>query len=97
MRSRFTAYALGGYGEYLLASWFPATAKGLTALELSQRNVEWLSLEVIGKSQQGDQGTVEFKATFRSNDSDGALDVMHEVSEFRRVKGRWWYVGGRVS
>ncbi len=31
MRSRYSAYALGNYGDYLLETWFPATAKGLTA------------------------------------------------------------------
>lgn len=30
MRSRYSAYALGGYGEYLLKTWFPPMASGLT-------------------------------------------------------------------
>ena len=35
MRSRFSAYALGGYGEYLISTWLPASAKGLSILDLS--------------------------------------------------------------
>jgi SEC-C motif-containing protein len=26
MRSRFSAYALGGYGEYLMSTWLPSSA-----------------------------------------------------------------------
>jgi SEC-C motif-containing protein len=97
MRSRYSAYALGGYGEYLLATWFPATAGGLTAVELSQRNLDWCALDVLGKSQQGDNGEVEFKAYFRAlGDDNGEPQCMHEYSTFKRNSGRWYYVGGRV-
>ncbi|MGI9295045.1 MAG: YchJ family protein, partial [Pseudomonadales bacterium] len=47
MRSRFSAYALGGHGEYLLRTWFPATAKYLTAAALSESSGEWYKLEVL--------------------------------------------------
>jgi len=95
MRSRYSAYALGNYGEYLLHTWFPATARGLTAKSLSQRNYEWLCLEIIAKEQKGDQGQVEFTAGFR--DENGIRRVMHEKSVFQRIAGRWLYVGGEVS
>ena len=97
MRSRFSAYALGGYGQYLLATWFPATARGLTVQGLSERSVDWQKLEVVAKSQSGDEGMVEFKAYFKDGKQDDALEVMHEISEFKRINGRWLYVGGRVS
>lgn len=96
MRSRYSAYVLGGYGEYLLQSWFPATATGVTAEELSDRNVNWQRLEVIDKSQNNDEAAVEFKAYYLPENSD-ELKAMHEKSEFRRVNGRWFYVGGRVE
>lgn len=95
MRSRYTAYALGGYGEYLLATWFPATARGLTAANLSEKTLDWYQLDVLGKSQQGDNGEVEFRACYR--DANGEPGVMHECSSFTRNSGRWFYVGGRVS
>lgn len=101
MRSRYTAYALGGFGEYLLETWFPATAQGLTVAELSNGNVDWEKLEVLNKYQRGDEGTVEFKAYFRNKtsgeDDKQGLEIMHEISEFRRISGRWYYVGGQVS
>lgn len=97
MRSRFSAYALGGYGEYLLSTWFPATAGGLTAAQLSARSVDWQRLEVIARSQRGNEGMVEFRAWYRQLPGGEGLAVMHEISEFKRVGGRWFYVGGRVS
>lgn len=97
MRSRFSAYALGGYGEYLLSTWFPASANGLSASELSKKTVDWQSLEVISSSQTGDNGTVEFKAWFCKSSSSDEMEIMHEISEFVRVQSRWLYVGGRVN
>ena len=97
MRSRFSAYALGGYGEYLLSTWFPATAQGLTAEELSKKTLNWQRLDVISFSQQADKGTVEFKAWFSRSPESDELECMHEISEFVRIKSRWYYVSGRVS
>lgn len=94
MRSRYSAYALGGYGDYLLETWFPATAKGLTANELCLRTCDWVELEVLNKSQKGDQGMVEFNAWF--HDAQGDKQVLHEKSVFQRINGRWLYVGGEV-
>ena len=95
MRSRYSAYALGGYGEYLLETWFPATTKGLTAEALSMRSCDWVKLEVLDKSQKGDQGMVEFNAWFLNDQGD--KQVLHEKSVFQRVNGRWLYVGGEVG
>ena len=95
MRSRYSAYAVGGYGEYLLETWLPVMTKGLTAAELSVRSYEWIRLEVISKSQQGDTGQVEFKAFYLN--ANGQEAVQHENSIFRRVKGRWYYVGGDLA
>ena len=95
MRSRYTAYALGNRGEYLLRTWFPATAGGLTAEMLSRRGHQWLRLEVLAKRQSGDKGFVEFNAWYR--DGDGREQVLHEKSVFQRSGGRWLYVGGEVD
>lgn len=95
MRSRYTAYALGGCGEYLLSTWFPITARDLTAEELSQNSKYWKKLEILNKTQEGDEGTVEFKAYFEDNDK--TEKCMHEESEFIRIAGKWLYIGGRVK
>lgn len=95
MRSRFTAFALGGHGEYLLATWHPDTRPPLAAVELSQREMHWKSLQVLASTQHGDQGTVEFKATFE--DSAGSGATHHELSRFVRLAGKWFYVDGTRS
>lgn len=99
MRSRYSAYAVGGEGEYLLKTWFPITARGLTAQQLSTQTRHWTKLEVLNRSQDGDEGVVEFKAYYTelNTEPDQNPQVLHEVSEFRRVAGKWFYVGGRVS
>lgn len=95
MRSRYSAYALGGHGEYLLRTWFPVTAAGLDAASLSKKNHQWTRLEVLDQSKQEDDGSVEFKAYFV--DRDGRAQVMHEKSVFKRIAGRWLYVGGELN
>jgi len=98
MRSRYTAYALGGLGDYLLRTWFPFTARGLTVDQLSERKHRWTRLHVLNKQQHGDEGTVEFKAFYTAlTDVENNEAVLHEVAEFRRVSGVWLYVGGRVT
>lgn len=95
MRSRYSAYSLGGHGDYLLRTWFPATAHNLTAAELSTRACDWFKLEVLNKSQAGDAGIVEFEAHFC--DAAGEANVLREKSVFARVGGKWFYVGGEVE
>ncbi|MFT5572287.1 MAG: SEC-C motif-containing protein [Cryomorphaceae bacterium] len=95
MRSRYSAYTLGGYGDYLLETWVPSAALGLSAADLSIRSVTWVSLTVLSKSQQGESGFVEFKAVYL--DESGQQGVHHEESVFSRIKGRWFYVGQKTG
>jgi SEC-C motif-containing protein len=95
MRSRYSAYKLGGYGEYLLKTWFPLTSQGLDLGELSQKNRDWQHLSIINKTQQGDNGFVEFKANYL--DAAGKIKTHHEKSIFKRIEGVWLYVGEEVS
>ena len=94
MRSRFSAFALGGFGAYLLATWAPESAAGMTAESLSEPSLDWCGLEIVSKSQQGNTGVVEFRAFFRE---DGEVGCHHEISQFERRDGRWLYVSGDVS
>tara|TARA_R110002126_G_scaffold291807_1_gene459620 strand:- start:46821 stop:47213 length:393 start_codon:yes stop_codon:yes gene_type:complete len=95
MRSRFSAYTLGGYGEYLFSTWLPASAPGLSTPQLSKKTVNWQRLKVISSSQQGENGMVEFKAWFCKSANSDEMEVMHEVSEFVRIDSRWFYAGAR--
>ncbi len=95
MRSRFTAYALGGCGDYLLATWWPANATQLTSESLSEKTYEWVRLDVLDKGQKGNDGWVNFCAWFL--DEAGNEQAMREKSSFKREQGRWYYVMGELS
>lgn len=100
MRSRYSAFALGGAGDYLIATWDPRTRDpALTSAQLDQRDAEWVGLEIIEAAESGARGVVEFKARFRSEDAALAspITTLHERSRFRRVKGRWVYVDGIID
>lgn len=89
MRSRYSAYALG-LADYLLATWYPATAPG--ELELSP--VKWLGLNVRHAEVTGDAGIVEFVARCRA--LGGKAQRLHEISRFLREGGRWFYIDGQI-
>jgi SEC-C motif-containing protein len=94
MRSRFCAFYLGGHGQYLLQTWHPTTRPPFSSLELDQRDTDWQSLEIVEKSQQGNQGIVEFKAFYNSDDG---LECWYERSRFERLSGIWYYLDGQFK
>lgn len=96
MRSRYSAFAQGEQGAYLLATWFPPMAANLDEASLSLRDKQWLGLTVHSSEQQGDKGTVAFSASYQVS-ADKPVETLHETSVFQRLKGRWFYVGGEVS
>ena len=91
MRSRYSAYALGGYGDYLFNTWLPIKRAGLSVHELSLRTTHWSRLQVLSKAQKGNDGFVEFNALYLDDDLNEHCHYEH--SAFQRVKGRWFYVG----
>ena len=95
MRARFTAYRLGGHGQFLFNTWHPNYCQGLTPTSLSGKTHDWQSLDILQSSQQGDKGGVEFVAHYL--DSSGQMHRHHEVSVFVRIKGRWFYTEGKVK
>ncbi|MHA6782751.1 YchJ family protein [Pseudonocardia saturnea] len=85
MRSRFSAFAVGD-AAYLRVTWDPTTRPRRVGLDPATR---WTHLEVLAHTGGGlleSTGTVEFRAHH-----DGG--VVAELSRFRRVDGRWVYVG----
>src|SRR5690554_327348 len=90
MRSRYSAYAVGDV-DYLLRSWHPATRPA--ELELDP-GVRWYRLDILSTSGGGmldTEGTVEFRAHYKSPDGAGA---QHETSRFVRDAGAWVYLDG---
>ena len=95
MRSRYTAYVLKDE-PYLLCTWHPSTRPEQLALD-EGGPVKWLGLQVVRTEQGGerdDTGVVEFVARFKPA---GAAQRLHEVSQFVREHGEWFYVAGNVS
>jgi SEC-C motif-containing protein len=95
MRSRYCAFALGDYGDYLLATWHPSTRPDINAEDLGRRDTQWILLEVLESDQQGDKGTVTFCAHWR--DESQQQHTHREHSRFERIAGRWYYLDGDVK
>jgi SEC-C motif domain protein len=90
MRSRYSAFVLGGTG-YLLETWHPTTRPRTLALD---DTVRWTGLDVVATTGGGPletAGTVEFRAHYVAGGSAG---VQHEHSRFVRDDGRWRYLDG---
>ena len=91
MRSRFTAYALRN-AAYLLDTWDATVRPG--AIDFSREKIDWHRLEIVATKKGGikdSKGVVEFKAFYREN---GEEHVLHEVSRFTKINGRWFYLNG---
>ena len=95
MRSRYSAYVLGKM-DHIDRTHAPEIRNDFNRAEAERtaREIEWLGLNVISSSENGDKGTVEFSLRFRRNDQEL---TQHEVSTFRRTDGHWFYVDGKVS
>lgn len=88
MRSRYTAYTLRKE-TYLKQTWHASTRP---AEDVTQDDGgKWLGLEVRKHVPAGDQATVEFVARYKSG---GRAHRLHEISNFVREDGKWYYVDG---
>jgi SEC-C motif domain protein len=88
MRSRYAAYVIEDRA-YLLATWHPSTRPKSLVFD---PDIEWVSLEILGRTGGGmleADGTVEFRATYRS---EGVRQDQVENSRFVRVGKTWLYV-----
>lgn len=88
MRSRYVAFTLRDHA-YLKATWHPETVPDLAADEPAN----WVGLEIIetGIDESGDLGEVEFRAKLVVGNR---LEVLHEISDFEKIDGRWVYHTG---
>ncbi len=92
MRSRYSAYAME-LEPYLLSTWHPDTRPD-EPLFLEEAPTKWVELK-IKQSQINDDlvsGIVEFVAIFKVN---GKAHRIHEISEFVKENGQWFYVDGQ--
>ncbi|GIU02364.1 YchJ family protein [Shewanella algidipiscicola] len=91
MRSRYSAFVMRLH-DYLIATHHPDTLNGLTKSILDSDNqTQWLGLSIQRSATTDDNGVVEFHAWYRENNR---LDAIHEVSQFIKQHGVWWYTSG---
>ena len=93
MRSRYTAHALLAI-DYLWATWSPEQRLRSSQADIRSwaESCDWLGLQILSTHQGGaedESGTVEFIALFRQQ---GQLHQHHEMSEFKKVLGKWLYL-----
>ena len=99
MRSRYSAYATVAV-EYIVRSTHPATRKFLVAGEIENwaKTSRWQKLEIISKTEgeaKDKKGFVEFKAYYM--DENNQPQIHHEISEFRKELGKWFFYDGKVQ
>jgi len=90
MRSRFSAFAIPN-GEYLWETTSPGKRKFHNKKSLQEWGEinEWTRLEIVDTPSMN---KVEFKAFY--TDEDGNPQVHHELSTFKTIQNRWYYVSG---
>ena len=90
MRSRYCAYAIHN-GEYLILTTLPSERRFHSKQEMQEWGEEniWEKLEIVSKPSAS---RVEFKAYFTTK--DGKKMVHHELSTFKKIQNRWFYVTG---
>lgn len=94
MRSRYTAYTKNNLDYIANTMHGPAAERfEATAAQAWTDHVQWLKLDVLETSVNGDIGFVEFLAHFRENNK---RHVMHELSEFHCENGAWYYYDGKT-
>jgi SEC-C motif-containing protein len=98
MRSRYTAFVRQEI-PYLARSLHPTQRHDYDedASARWARESAWEGLDILNASVDpgnGSRGTVEFKAHYRQ---DGVAHIHHEVAEFRKSGGRWYYYAGKTG
>ena len=95
MRSRYTAYSQANVSYISKTMTGPAT-EGFDPISSKDwaRSVRWLGLAIVNHSAGNatdEVGFVEFIARYQEKNQASHI---HERSEFRQIKGRWYYYAG---
>ena len=97
MRARYSAYA-SGQVDFVYETMSEAAREGFdrdAAKEWSQKS-EWKGIEILTTEDGGEKdefGMVEFVAHYTS---EGTELAHHEVSEFKKIDGKWFFIEGRL-
>lgn len=96
MRSRYSAYVRRD-GAYLYKTWSSTTRPSKASL-MQLPLTEWTGLTILRTEAGGagdSHGMVEFMAHWQN--AEGVAQVLHEISQFVREKGRWVYLSGSYN
>lgn len=95
MRSRYSAFCTKNL-DYVIETTDPQARFDMDkdSTEAWMNGATFSKLDVLSSSQEGNKGTVEFKAYFRMG--EGAEEIHHEISKFRKHAGIWYFRDGRV-
>ena len=98
MRSRYSAYALKQI-DYLFETTHPDKRDDNFKTEMAAwaNRAEFTKLEILSKRQGRSLdkiGKVEFIAYYHQFGED---KQMHEISRFKRFKGKWHYFDGEIE
>lgn len=93
MRSRYTAYTQGNIGYITQTMTGPAAVNfNVNETKAWAQQITWIRLEVLNTAQDNIYGTVEFRAHYLLQHKNC---IMHEVSEFECVDGKWYYTNSK--
>ncbi len=93
MRSRYTAYTSANI-DYIKRTMQGKALEKFNEQEAKTwaNRVKWIKLNIINiHNTLHGEGYVEFIAKFIEN---GQHRAIHEISEFRLIDGRWFYIDG---
>lgn len=98
MRSRYTAHVMGNF-DHVANTHAPEVQStyNKSAAKAQGQDTEWVGLEIReteGGGPDDDTGTVLFTARYTEN---GDLHAHRERATFRREKGAWVYVDGKIN
>jgi SEC-C motif-containing protein len=95
MRSRYTAYTLHDM-PYLAETLHPGQRNDYDEAGAAKwaRESEWEGLEIVNVSELTEHsGKVEFRVSYRRN---GEQLAHHELAEFRKSGGTWYFYDGKM-
>jgi len=97
MRSRYSAYVKNKI-DYIAATHSEKTKDNLSIEETRKwaEESKWLGLQIVSTtkgSETDNTGIVEFIAQYEQN---GTKYSHHEVSQFQKTDGKWYYKDGKL-
>lgn len=97
MRSRYSAFVENNI-DYITSTHHPDHLKNYSQEETQQwaSQSDWLGLTILNSEdglENDSEGQVEFEAKYKAQ---GKQFNHHELSHFKKVDGKWYFVDGQI-